>query len=301
MTGRCPYPGQCISFKTGCKDDCPTANEYPSLEPSKIYEQWKLRRKIFTPGNLITVLANSEWTRLLFQLGLPSIHDLRTLYLGADEAVFRPGDKRTAKRRLGVPLDKPLVLCAAVNFTDPRKGSDFIQEIISQLGDKCTFAAFGHSASIIPGLVGLGYFINPKDIAHIFQAADVFIGTATEEAFGQTILEAQLTGCPVVAFRVGGVGEIVHHGVTGYLVEKGDTDAFTDSIKKIISNTNLCLSMCEASRKYAMRNYSISAHAARWELLIDDLESNKFNCVHSWTKSLLGLFRRYANRNRSFF
>lgn len=51
-----------------------------------------------------------------------------------------------------------------------------------------------------------------------------------EEPFGLVAAEAQVAGCPAVAYRRGGLGEVIEEGVGGCLVEPGDEDAFVRAI-----------------------------------------------------------------------
>lgn len=264
FTGRCAYPGKCELFLTGCTASCPTADEYPALEPALIPAAWHLRRQVFGGPNGIEVLTNSRWIRDLFRRAMPSAVRLETLELGADETAFVPGDKAAARRHLGLPGDKPIVLCAAVNFRESRKGGPQLRTIVKALGQECTFAAFGHNTAEIPGLVGLGYHIEAHRIALAYQAADLFLGTATEEAFGQTLMEAQLCGVPVVAFQTGGVGEIVRNEITGRLVPNGDATAAIAAIRAMLADSEFLRESAVAARQLAVERFSQTAHRARW-------------------------------------
>ncbi len=264
-TGRCAYPGSCQLYLTGCNETCPTADQYPKLEPALIAGAWQIRRDIFGGPHGIEVVANSHWNRRMMQIALPACSHVATIHLGADEFVYQPGDKRTARLKLGLPLDKPIVLCAAVNFQEPRKGCHQLREIITALQDSVTFAAFGHNAHEIPGLIGLGFHLNATKLAVIYQAADLFLGTATEEAFGQTLMEAQLCGLPVVAFHTGGVDEIVRNEITGRLVRNGDAGEAITTISRILADVRFMETASSWARQYAVSRFSQKAHAERWQ------------------------------------
>ena len=265
FTGRCPYPGSCNLYLTGCDERCPTATEYPAVEPALIAGQWNLRRKIFNHSRGIEVVGNSHWTRDMFRAALPEYRSCETVYLAADETVFQPGDKLAARQHLGLPPDKPVILCAAVNFHDKRKGASYLQEIIAAFKDTVTFAAFGHHAGEIPGLIGLGYHHNAHEIAVIYQAADIFLGTATEEAFGQTIMEAQLCGLPVVAFKAGGVAEIVRNELTGKLVPVGHTAGIIKALQSILGDAHFRFHSGVWARAAAVSRFSLENQAQGWE------------------------------------
>ncbi|MBX3736357.1 MAG: glycosyltransferase [Candidatus Didemnitutus sp.] len=263
-TGRCAYPGNCELYLTGCNDTCPTAEQYPKLAPPLIAPAWQLRRDVFGPAHDIEVVANSRWSERMFQAAIPQCPHVATVHLGADENVFRPGDRAAARRHLGLPDDKPVVLCAAVNFQEHRKGGPELREIIAALQGEATFAAFGHNAAEIPGLIGLGYHLQAHQLALIYQAADVYLGTATEEAFGQTLMEAQLCGVPVAAFRTGGVEEIVQHEVTGKLVRNRDIAETVVALRAMIADRGFREHAGTQARAHAVRHFGFTAHAHRW-------------------------------------
>ncbi len=263
-TGRCAYPGDCRLYLTGCNETCPTAGEYPQLAPDLIAGAWQLRREIFGGPHGIEVVANSHWNRRMFQTALPACPAVGTIHLAADEFVFKPGDRQAARQRLGLPAGKPVVLCAAVNFQEHRKGGRQLREIIAALRDEVTFAAFGHNAAEIPGLIGLGYHLAAHQLAGIYQAADLFLGTATEEAFGQTIMEAQLCGLPVVAFQAGGVDEIVRNEITGRLVRNGDAAEAVAAIRALLADDLFRANASAWARQYAVSRFSGWAHEQRW-------------------------------------
>lgn len=132
-TGRCAYPGGCQLYLTGCNDTCPTADQYPRLAPPLIAGAWQLRREIFGGPRGIEVVANSHWNKGMFRTALPVSPPVVAIHLGADEFVYQPGDKAAVRSRLGLPAGKPVVLCAAVNFQEPRKGCRELAAIISTL------------------------------------------------------------------------------------------------------------------------------------------------------------------------
>lgn len=265
FTGRCAYPGGCTLYLTGCDETCPTASHYPALHPSLIAGAWRERREIFGGRDGIEVIANSLWSKKMFLTAMPSCGHIETIELSANEDIFKPGDKLAARQHLGLPLDRPIVLCAAVNFQEDRKGGPQLRAIVAALQGEVTFAAFGHhAAQEIPGLIGLGYHLNAHTLALAYQAADVFLSTATEEAFGQTIMEAQLCGVPTVAFHTGGVDEIIRHEITGKLVRNRDTVEAVAAIRQILQDPRFSAVASPWARKYAVQRFSMWRHEERW-------------------------------------
>jgi hypothetical protein len=54
-----------------------------------------------------------------------------------------------------------------------------------------------------------------------------------EETFGLVAAEAQMVGCPVVAYRRGALGEVVRDGVSGWLVEPGDAAGLVAALRRL--------------------------------------------------------------------
>lgn len=86
-----------------------------------------------------------------------------------------------------------------------------------------------------------------RDIANLFAAANaVAVPSTWPEAFGYTALEGLASGRPVIASRVGGLGEIVTPDV-GYLLPPGDPEAIAIAIQELAANPERCRSMGEAA------------------------------------------------------
>ncbi len=80
-------------------------------------------------------------------------------------------------------------------------------------------------------------------VAPLLAAADVLLLPSETESFGLVALEAMTSGVPVVASDVGGIPEVVEHGVTGFLAPVGDVDAMADYCLKLLSD-------CQAGKRY---------------------------------------------------
>src|SRR4029077_5740821 len=69
-----------------------------------------------------------------------------------------------------------------------------------------------------------------RDVEEYLNAADAGLYTSESESFGLSILETLFHAKPVVAFRVGGIPEVVVDGENGFLHPFGDTEAVARSI-----------------------------------------------------------------------
>ncbi|MGW1455564.1 glycosyltransferase family 4 protein [Salegentibacter agarivorans] len=81
----------------------------------------------------------------------------------------------------------------------------------------------------------LGY---RKDVPDILYHSDVFVLPSLIEGLPAVILEAMYSRTPVIAYNVGGVGEVVITNKTGWLVKKGDEKEFMSHLEHVLSNKN---------------------------------------------------------------
>ena len=97
----------------------------------------------------------------------------------------------------------------------------------------------------------------------LYQAADIFVWPAINEAYGMALLEAQASGLPVVAGDVGGVPDIVSDGATGLLSPEGDSAVFAGNLDRLLSDTDLARRLGAAGREQANRHHSLESVASQ--------------------------------------
>jgi glycosyltransferase involved in cell wall biosynthesis len=78
-----------------------------------------------------------------------------------------------------------------------------------------------------------------SEVPKYMAAADVLVLPSVSEALGMVILEASTCGVPVIATRVGGIPDVLVHGVNGLLVEPADIRGLADAIINVLTNENL--------------------------------------------------------------
>jgi glycosyltransferase involved in cell wall biosynthesis len=86
------------------------------------------------------------------------------------------------------------------------------------------------------GIAERVHFLGQRmDVAEILARAQASLLVTNWEGFPLSILEAMRAGLPVVASSVGGIGESVLDGETGYLAPRGDVDGLRDRIERLLS------------------------------------------------------------------
>ncbi len=95
------------------------------------------------------------------------------------------------------------------------------------------------------------------DVVDSLARADIFILASRWEGLPRVILEAMRAGLPVVATNVGGVGEMVDDGVTGFLTPPGDFVRLRDRIQTLIDSAPLRAALGASARRRFERDFRI--------------------------------------------
>ena len=96
-----------------------------------------------------------------------------------------------------------------------------------------------------------------EDVPEILAASDAFVLSSRWEGLPYTIIEAMMSGLPVVATCVGGVPELVEDGVTGFLVPAGDHSAMAEALQKVLDDSEVRHRMGHAGRERTLREFSL--------------------------------------------
>jgi len=96
-----------------------------------------------------------------------------------------------------------------------------------------------------------------SDVPDLLATSDIFVLTSNWEGLPLTIIEAMMTGLPVVATSVGGVPELVEDGVTGFLVPREDSEALAEVFQKLLKDPELRRRMGQAGREKAARDFTL--------------------------------------------
>lgn len=183
-----------------------------------------------------------------------------------------PMDKVQARKDLGLPIDKRLILFGAVSgIRDPRKGFDLLRAAIQHLAQdkrELSLVAFGDSVPKDDLELGLpicllGSIQDDETLRAIYSAADVFVAPSRLEAFGQTALEAQACGTPAVAFDNSGLRDTIAHKQTGYLAQAFDPVDLARGIDWVLDQMTMNVSQFRKSCHMRVKdefNYLVIGH-----------------------------------------
>lgn len=168
----------------------------------------------------------------------------------ADIAARLPAGAREATRRsLGLAADEPALLMAARIV--PAKGHDTALRALARLGDQpwTLLVAGDHHGDLGPQMQALAQELGiaarvrflglREDMPALMTASDVLLAPSRREALSLTLLEASACRLPIVATRVGGIGEVVEEGASGFLVAPDDPPALAAALAPLLADAAL--------------------------------------------------------------
>ena len=238
--------------------------------------------QLFTPGTN----RNTERSRRELAYHYDARPEtIRTVKPGADTQLFTPGTNRNterSRRELGIPLNAKVVVF--VGRLQRFKGPEVLLRATAELFQRDPYrnlrvvicgGASGNGSSVedyrqLARELGIQHrvrFIPPRppaELVAVYQAADIVAVPSYNESFGLVAVEAQASGTPVVAARVGGLPIAVRDGETGVLVRGHEPAAWADALGQLLDDDDLRIGMGETAVAHAA-TFSWAASAEQLE------------------------------------
>jgi N-acetyl-alpha-D-glucosaminyl L-malate synthase BshA len=104
-----------------------------------------------------------------------------------------------------------------------------------------------------------------ENIEEFISISDLLLLPSDNESFGLVALEAMACEVPVVVSRVGGLPEVVTHGVDGYLVEPRDVDEMARCALEVLQDDDKRREMGRRARETAITRFSASRIIPQYE------------------------------------
>ena len=159
-----------------------------------------------------------------------------------------PDERRAARATLGLGEDDVALLFVGHEFE--RKGLPAVLAALAELPPQVHLVVVGGSADMVAALVRTARRNGVQGRLHAvgadpepqryFHASDVLVFPSAYESFGLVVLEAMASGLPVIATRVGCVGDVVDEGVNGFVVD-GRAAEIRDRVLTLLGSDRVAL------------------------------------------------------------
>ncbi len=194
---------------------------------------------------------------------------------GRDPQEFRPAAPATGAETRSLPV------LAFVGALAPSKRPGRFIEVVAELrrrGVRLDAVACGDGplagALVEPAReAGVELLGAREDVDVVLRESDVllFPSLPTGEGMPGVLIEAGLSGIPVVATAVPGAASIVDDGTTGLVVDPDDFGAMVDATQRLVADAALRRRMGADARRHCTNHFSIEAVVARWSSFIEPL------------------------------
>ena len=99
-------------------------------------------------------------------------------------------------------------------------------------------------------------YLNSKQVQKMYKCADVAVFPSTYEPFGIVALEAMLAGVPTVVSDIGGLNEIVDHGVNGMKSYAGNSNSIADSVISLLYDKQLAANVSKKAKQKVKEEFN---------------------------------------------
>ncbi|MFC2055524.1 glycosyltransferase family 4 protein [Chloroflexota bacterium] len=224
------------------------------------------KREFYLPDESIrsSVIAIADFTRryLITAYNIPE-GKVALIYQGTDVRRFQPTEDGRREALLRYPLSETAEpVLGSIGSFEHRKGQPVIFESVSKLvagalpnlhlmlvgdgpdeemlKDKAKRMGLERNITLFP-------FTSEPDL--VFERIDITVlSSLYKEGLPNVLLESMSMHVPVVSSNLGGVPEVVVDGLTGYMVEPGDSDMLANAIRDLWSDTGHYQEMSQNAR-----------------------------------------------------
>jgi glycosyltransferase involved in cell wall biosynthesis len=241
-----------------------------------------LNRRLTRLNDAFIAVATGQAHHLIDREHLPA-NRVVVIANGVDTEIYRPNLSRASaadlRRQLGIDVTAPLVGIVAV--LRPEKNHEMFLKVAARVRREVPDAHFAiigdgprrtdlEQVTRQLGLSDCVHFLGRRsDVPQLLNLLDVFTLTSHNEANPVSILEAAATGKPIVATRVGSIGETVLDGVTGYLVDPGDETSMARRITELLTDPAKAQRFGAAGRRHVIGHWSVDHMVEGYEELIE--------------------------------
>ena len=202
--------------------------------------------------------ADAQFLREEFAIAEEALTVIRN---GIPDFPVLPGPQE-ARALLGLPAGEQIIVGAAGELEEKKGVGDLLEAAAASGIPRLTVALAGEG-SLVPELrrngarlpFHLALLGRLDGIGTFLAALDIFVLPSRQEALPMALLEAMWVGLPIVASRVGGIGEAVRDGVEGLLVEPSRPDQIASALGRLAADRDLARQLGDAAHRRAVESF----------------------------------------------
>jgi L-malate glycosyltransferase len=205
---------------------------------------------------------------------------IETVYNFIDDRIYKKSDARALKTEFGIKEDEKVIIHVS-NFRPVKRVQDVVKsfaKIASVMPAKLLLVGDGPEMTIICKLVrefGLEdqviFLGKQESLEELYSISDLMLLLSEKESFGLVALEAMACGVPCVGTNVGGVPEVINHGMNGFICEVGDIDDISNKSLAILVDQDLHQQFSKQSVETAKTKFKADQIVEQYEQIYFNL------------------------------
>jgi len=252
-----------------------------------------LAGKAFRKADWISACSDDLRLRAL-KLGAPE-DKIETIPYGVDLDRFKkdPSAKQFVADYLNMPSDTKIIFTAGRLVY--KKGFEYLIKALPRIlsySDKVRVVIAGEGdlknelKQLSRSLNVEQYVILPGSLAHniipkFYSASDVIVVPSVRDEWGNVdglpnvLMEALASGRPIIASRIAGIPQVIHHEENGLLVEEKNPQQLSEAIIKVLKSNKLGQQLSQKAREKCCQNFDWKLIAKRFIEGYNDALKNK--------------------------
>ncbi|MBI6040164.1 glycosyltransferase [Clostridium perfringens] len=236
FTGQCTHFAslECEKWKNGCYK-CSNYKNYPKTLFDNSKYMYRLKEKIFTSLNNLTIVVPSIWLKKQVEKSFLNKYDTRVIYNGINLKKFSPIKSRFKKNN---NLDgKKIILGVAYSWSN-KKGLNIFLELSKIIDEQYIIVLVGLDEKLIKeilvnkkitNIIALPKTKTTKELVDIYSSADCFLNPSLQESMSLVTVEAMACGLPVIVSNKTALPELIDESC-GIIVENYNAKSFYEAV-----------------------------------------------------------------------
>lgn len=259
ITGHCAHSFDCEKWMITC-GECPYLTTEPALHIDTTTQLFQDKKRIYEHSYL-WVVTPSKWLKNKVERSILRNQPVELIYNGIDTNIFRPYNKKEARKKFHIPEDVLVIGAVGHGGTleNQWKGGKYTQaalEIFMARFPDCIFVNIGaNSETRNPRILNVPHISSESELAQAYSTLDIFLYTSIADNCPLVVLEALSCGVPIVTFDTGGIPELVRDGMEGQVSQYKNEQEIVKSLEKLAADAGLRDQYSRNAREIAIAKF----------------------------------------------
>jgi glycosyltransferase involved in cell wall biosynthesis len=235
--------------------------QYPGMRRARLRQYLRYKLDLWCLSRTALSVPWSEWAgKILVDDCKMSSESVKAINVGLDLELWRYHPKPACP-----PGRRIQILFVGASFI--RKGGDLLLDVFtrhfSEVADLHIVTLDFEGTPPPDVYIHSNFKPNDEGLLQLYAASDLFVMPTRADQSPFVLLEAMAIGLPLITTRVGGIGNVVADGETGFLIDVDDAEALAHRLRLLIADGELRQRMAAQSAAFVDREYSSARNVPR--------------------------------------